>query len=401
MKSSLLKRAEFVDQQAVGILLYDTIHKHTTRTNLPFLVTGETFSPWDHEKKDILALGPALRELVKKASAHYKKPFGSFLLRPDILVTEKGLKICEIETQPFGFALGLFLQDVYGKWDDLLAMDFDEIIKRFISFWKTISGGEEVIFVYSEHTERFKGQLIYLSKLLNKYGANFSVKKVDEIKKNDYKKYFYKAFYSYEEKFDDDVAEFLKNKPKAYPKVDEYFEGKYLLADYFADKKLRKKLTKKTISILDKLFFKTWFIKGKPPKSFPADIKEWSDLALIPRSKRNFVVKIAGNHPNASWSKSVLFLHKKSKVQVRQLFESILNSDQKWIIQPFYGNKKITLTYAKEDFSDLSLMKGRIRLTPYYEFSSGDLFNVKATIRKNTLLIHASSDSINTIVSDD
>jgi hypothetical protein len=401
LKSSLLKRAEFVDQQAVGILLYDSINKHTTKTNLPFLVTGETFSPWDHEKKDLIDLGHALKELFQKAAIHYKRFFDPFLIRPDVLVTEHGLKVCEVETQPFGFALAIFLQSSYGEWNDLLGLKTNEILKRFVSFWKEYSGSNNGIFIYSEHTERFKGQLLYISKLLKKHGVNFLVKKVDELKKSDYKKSFYRAFYNYECNLDEDVVKFLENKPNIYPRIDNYFEGKYLLADYFYDKKLREKLTKKTISILDKMFFKTWLIKDKPPKDFPEDISEWTDLASIPRSKRNFVVKMAGNHPDASWAKSVMFLHKKSKVQVRQLMRSILDSDLKWIIQPFYGNKKITLTYAKEDFSDLYLMKGRIRITPYYEYSSGDLLNAKVTIRKNTLLIHAASDSINTVVSDD
>mgnify|MGYP006416247299 CR=1 FL=1 len=390
-----------MDQQAVGVSLYDSRLKHSTKTNLPFLVTGETFSPWDHEKKDIIDLGLALKELYKKASVHYKKSFDTFLFRPDILITEDGLKVCEIETQPFGFALSIFLQNSYQDWEDLLGLKVSEIMKRFVSFWEKKTGGNEGIFIYSEHTERFKGQLIYLSKMLNKNGGDFSVKAISEIKNSDYKKYFYRAFYSYEHLLDDDVKKFTSNKPNIYPNIDKYFEGKYLMADYFSDKKLRKKLTKKTLKILDKLFFPTWFIKGKPPKDFPVEIKNWEDLASIPRSKRRFVVKMAGNHPGASWAKSITFLHKKSKVQVKQLFKSILKDDDKWIIQPFLGNKKITITYAKEDFSELSLLKGRIRLTPYYEYKTGDVLNVKSTIRKNTLLIHAASDSINTIVSDD
>jgi len=274
-------------------------------------------------------------------------------------------------------------------------------MNRLVSFWEKKTGGNKGIFVYSEHTERFKGQLSYLSKMLNKHGGNFSVKRIDEIEKSDYENYFYRAFYSYENELDDEVEKFLSNKPNIYPKVDDYFEGKYIMADYFSDKELKKKLSKKTIAVLDKLFFLTWFIKNKPPKDFPVEIKSWDDLASISRSKRRFVVKMAGNNPGASWAKSITFLHKKSKVQVKQLFKSILKDDQKWIIQPFLGNKKITITYAKEDFSELCLLKGRIRLTPYYEYETGDVLNVKSTIRKNTLLVHAASDSINTIVSDD
>ncbi|MCC6710935.1 MAG: hypothetical protein IT416_01120 [Candidatus Pacebacteria bacterium] len=402
MKSSLLKKSLIIDQAAADISLYDSYFQHRTKNNLPFLVTAETLHLEKSDKIKLLALGPALKELLTNASELYQKPFNTYFIRPDVLVTREGIKVCEIETQPFGLALTIFLQTSQREWNKVLGQDIRYIFTGFIDWWKQNTGGNKGIFVYSDHTDRFKGQLTYLANSLNSYGGDFSIRFVEDLTNEDIKNnFFYRAFYTYEAGLDKSVGHFLASKPKLFPQIDPYFEGKYLLADYFADNNLRKTLSTETIKILDQLFLPTWFVKDSVPANFPLAIKSWDEIVSHSRDKLKFVIKMAGNHPDASWAKSVNFLHKKSKVQLTQLFKSIKNSNQDWLIQPFIGNEKVSITYATEDFADLLVMRGRIRLTPYFEYKSGALLNVKATIRRNTLLVHASSDSVNTVVSDD
>lgn len=401
MQSSLLKKAAKIDQSAADISLYDSAFQHTTSNNLPFLVTAETFHLAEEEKSKLLALGPALKELMIQASELYQKPFNTFFIRPDVLMTADGLKVCEIETQPFGLALIIFLQSSYREWTKVLGQDVRYIFTGFMEWWQQSTGTNQGIFVYSDHTDRFKGQLVFLANSLKQYGGDFSVRFIEDLTAEEIENnFFYRAFYTYEASLDEAINRFLLSKPKLFPQIDPYFEGKYLLADYFADDNLRVKLSSETIELLDKMLLPTWFIKKSIPAEFPLTIKNWLDLVNFPREQLRFVVKMAGNHPDASWAKSVNFLHKKSKVQLKQLLQSIEESKQTWLIQPFLSNKKVSITYATEDFMDLLIMKGRIRLTPYFEYQTGKLLNVKATVRRNTLLIHASSDSVNTIVSD-
>jgi hypothetical protein len=401
MKSSLLKKSLIIDQDAADISLYDSSFQHRTSNNLPFLVTAETLHLEKDDRDKLFALGSALKELFINASELYKKPFNTYFIRPDVLVTSEGIKVCEIETQPFGLALTVFLQTSQREWNKVLGQDVKYIFNGFIDWWKKNTGSNKGVFVYSDHTDRFKGQLNYLASNLNRYGGDFSIKFIEDITTEDAKNnFFYRAFYTYEAGLDKSVGRFLARKPKLFPQIDPYFEGKYLLADYFTDKNLRARLSTKTTELLDQLFLPTWFIKDSVPTSFPFAINNWDELANYKRSELRFVIKMAGNHPDASWAKSVNFLHKKSKVQLTQLFKSIKSSNQDWLIQPFIGNKKVSITYATEDFTDLLIMRGRIRLTPYFEYKSGSLLNVKATIRRNTLLVHASSDSVNTVVSD-
>ena len=110
------------------------------------------------------------------------------------------------------------------------------------------------------------------------------------------------------------------------------------------------------------------------------------------------MIKRVGNHPKSSWAKSVVFLHKISKLATHELITTCLSEPGEWIIQPFINSEKVTHNYFSPSDKKWVDMKGRVRLTPYYSFDKGEWLVGKATIRRNTLLIHGATDSINTLI---
>lgn len=400
MQSLSLFYSRILDRLAVGTALYENA-SYTNKNNLPFLITAEPFKLSAKERETLIELGLALKELLTVAKTHYKQDFEPFFFRPDILLTTAGFKVCEIETQPFGFGLIIFLVKSYSFFTATLGQKAKEILLNFNHDWLEKTGSKSGIFVYTDHTLKFKGQLAYLVKLLNFYGGQFELKNVNDLSTTEIKTAnFYRAFYTYEKDHNETMAKFLALEPKIFPKIAPYFEGKYLLADYFSDQTLRQKLSTSSLKILDQFILPTWRVDQAVPESFPLPIKAWEELSDLPKGQRNFVLKLAGNHPDSSWARSVIFLHKKSKVQLKEIFAKINQSHETWLIQQFFDYKEIEINYANDNFSQLLTMNnGRVRLTPYYKYPTGELLAAKATVRKDTLLIHAASDSVNTVVS--
>ena len=401
MKQTFLERAQEINSLALGSNFYPVFdndkEKIPTTKNLPFLVSGNPYELTTEQKQEIKKLGPALKELFKAVSS-LQGNFDPFFIRPDILLTTAGFKICEVETQSFGFPLSIFLQNSFSTWFKTFGQSQQQVLSKFINYWQTKTNSTSGTFVYSNHTKKFFGQLQYFCKILNDEGGNFSVKSANEITNEDLNKPFYRAFYVYEQETNQEIINFINKKPILLPEINKYFEGKYILVDYFENQEIKRKISLSNQEILDNYLLPTWMVTNEIPQSFPLPIKSWSELSLLSRNQRNYVVKRAGGHPDASWSRSVVFLNKLSKQQITELFQDILQKKEDWVIQPFYKNEKTKLSYAADNFSEEKTMNGNIRFTPYFEYENGELLNMKVTARENTLFIHGASDSINTTV---
>ena len=183
------------------------------------------------------------------------------------------------------------------------------------------------------------------------------------------------------------------------PHTTKLHESKLSLVLWTNDLTLRELVSREDALILDRLLLKTWFVTNeKPPDSFPIKLLSFFELKKISRDNRQFVIKRIGNHPNSSWGHSVQFLHKMSEVAVEQLISTCIKEKNQWIIQPFFTSVKHEFKYISPTENSITTMKGRVRITPYFEFETGNALIAKAAIRKNTLLIHGASESITTIV---
>lgn len=386
---ALLERARRIDLTGGEIQLYQSSFSLPTGSASPFLVSADPFWISPQMKAELEEFGPILAKYYHTLQHSRGDEPDFFFLRPDILLTDEGWHVCEVETSLFGLSLTFFLAAQYGQ-EYLLLGSAAQIIGAFVRKWRERWGTARGVLVYSEHTQRFAGQLQYLANVLTSYGLEFYACRVEDPRSLESPAY--RCYYSFEAQLDPAVGKFQQKNRNISPQAGDFYEGKEPLT-------LLQQDNNPEWSDLRQHILPTWRLTEIVPDDFPTPVKEWDQLADLPKSQRKFVLKRVGAHPEASWARSVFFLDDMSKEGVRQLLRRCAREKSAWwVIQSLVVGKKFHQEFADFSAKKMVSMDGRVRLTPYYDFRTGKLLSAKATIRPRTLYLHGATDAINTAV---
>lgn len=390
--------------------LYDVRRREYKKDSdeLPFRVSPSPLCITDDQQKELRKLGYAVCHYVKvimqlyqndeeirrilnkgKADIFLNSQNPQYLfLRPDLIVTENGFKICELETSIFGLALSDILNRCYIQ-NGYQTIVEEDILKKYIN--SQIPNYGDI--AYSRRVQAFHGQLEYLA---NEIFSNQDKKWQTKLIENEtyFSNNIYRAFYSEECLSDCAMNHAIKN---CVPSLTPQFEEKALLAFIWDTRfcnDIQKKLGDVEYTCLRTAIPPTCILGEE--KYFDADIPELTSMAKLPKSQRNFVLKKSGD---SAWGEGITFLHKISHEKVKKAIENAYQANDLYIIQYFTEGKKIQMQYFLKN--DIQTMQAKVRITPYYAFCGqdfGKLISIKATGCENTDYIHGATNSINTSI---
>lgn len=406
---------------ANGHQIYDSAHTGQSHA-IPFEVAAH---PLFLDKKlvdDMVQLGPLITSYMdaisklyhsnqdlhevldhgKPSEFHHNDPRYLFI-RPDVLITEDGLKICEIEVSPFGLALSDILARAY---EDQGLLVNSEVLGNFVQ--QHVGHGGTI--VYSDKTHRFAGQLRYLAEeVFQAPGATpWSAKHArehDATKTNP----VYRGYYLHETQRDEDLR-FLTHACTTYPSPTPFYEEKAVLALIWDTRFVEHFCTllgDDAVGRLRSFIPPTWIVGHEEyfEPGLPNDVASTIDIADLGKSKRQIVIKSSGFCDSMSWGHGVLFLDKISATAARKHLCNILEAGQDtlYIGQQYCPPAKVPFHYFANGSSDSEVLtqdRG-CRITPYYAAmgdNKGELLTIKATGRNGSRYIHAATDSVNTSV---
>ena len=321
-------------------------------------------------------------------------------LRPDLMLTNNGFSICEIETSPFGLALAEILNRAYGNKNFNTIVDENKL-KSYISSEVSQDG----IIAYSDKTKAFGGQMQYLADQIFSDGKKKWISKIvdgEDIASKE----IYRAFYLSEYLNDKNIARILQIDNMHTPTLTPQVEEKAVLS-FIWDKRFveffRGRVGQADFEHLRTIIPPTWILGGEGnfDLGMPNGASNSLDIADLEKSKRKYVLKQSGFSSGSSWAEGVSFLHKLSKKSVREKLEAAIKDDTHlYVLQEFREGKHQMMEYVEAN-DEISKIKAKIRITPYYSFSGkhkGELIAAKVTGCENTEYIHASTESINTAV---
>lgn len=329
-------------------------------------------------------------------------------VRPDLLMTDKGFSICEIETSPFGLALAQLLNEGYAS------AGFNTFVDRNAlgSFLRDNTPSYGSI-IYTGKTSSYLGQLQFFAKeLLSGSNRKWEAVPVDSMigiePDKDYG--IYRAFYQHEYFEDLFLNRFIQDISKndavsVVPSFTPHMEEKALLAliwDRRWEPFFKDQLGSSVFAHLKEVIPPTWIVGEERFSTIglPGGVGEIQELAAVSRSKRKFVLKKSGFGTGSSWAEGVYFLQDKSKEMAKSLLLEAQRDDSSlYVIQEFRTSQERSMSY--EGDNEIGHMKARIRLTPYFSMGKdkeGELLAIKATGCEGTNYIHASTVSINTAV---
>ena len=352
------------------------------------------------------------------------------IIRPDILVTESGFSMTELDSVPGGFGLTARLMDLYSAiGESVVGSENGGIPDAFYKMAKSMAGEKSCVLavIVSDEADDYWNEMSSLAHHLNK--RNFSVfalrpqevifKEEGLFFKNEDGEMRIDILYRFFELFD------LKNIPKAElmmyslkkgrvkvtPPYKPYLEEK-LAFGLFRHPALtslwEKELGLETFTALSHLIPDTWIldsrkvpeyaiipglkIRGKP-------VQGWDELISLTQKERELVIKPSGFSPESWGSRGVVVGHDVSAEVWRQVLEDGLAKfpEQPSILQVFHKGRRVKTRYWDISTDTIINMEARARLTPYYFLIDGSvqLAGILATLcPHDKKKIHGMSEAV-------
>ena len=322
------------------------------------------------------------------------------VIRPDILLTENGWHITELDSVPGGIGLTGWLNATYPN----ALGGRDGMTEGFASIFKKTGS---VHLMVSEESATYRPEMEWLATQL---GPRFSVCEPDESHLTDGD-----SAYRFFELFD------LPNIPNAKALLDRaiagdihltappktHLEEKMLFA-LFWNRNLRefwqRELGGKFMRLLENVIPQTWLIDPAPLPPHAAipglELTNWRQLADLSQKQRHLILKLSGFNERAWGARSVRFgadlPHIEWAAAVNEAIDHFETTP--WILQRYEKPRTVKHVWFDFDRNELIPMKGRARLCPYY-FVQGEndvnLGGVLATICPNDKkIIHGMKDAI-------
>lgn len=321
------------------------------------------------------------------------------IIRPDVIITEDGFSVTELDSVPGGFGLTHQLMDLYGREDrKIIGADQGGIASLFYQMLESVAGepGCTVALVVSDEARDYWSEMVFLGDILKKRGLPVHVVHPREILFKEEGLYVMDAgrevaldvVYRFYELFDLDnipKVELLmfsnkKARVKTTPPYKPHLEEKLsfaLLHHPALTSWWEKALGVETFALMAHLIPNTWVLDDRalPPHAvIPGlavkgyNVTEWAQLYSMTQKERELVIKPSGFSPDSWGSRGVVVGHDVSAEAWREALDKALSkfTHQPHILQEFHKGKRIQATYWNEKTQSMDTMESRVRLTPYY-----------------------------------
>ena len=371
-------------------------------------------------------------KLIRHARAKGLRGSMPIVIRPDLLVTETGFAMTEIDSVPGGIGLTAFLNRLYTTLhgEALIGAGEQEMVAAFYEVLASRAPNVSSPFIailVSDEAATYRPEMEWLASQARQQGRRIYVFHPDEViplgedicvdidgdpKKVD-------VIYRFWELFDlanVSIADFLlkaleSSQVRLTPPMRAFQEEKLSLAlfhHHILDEYWRESLTKNAYKTLSEVIPKTWvidpvklppnavlnapYVSGKP-------LTDWSELIEASQKERNLIIKISGFHQNAWGARSVTLGSDSSRAEWESAIqEAIAMSDTSLhILQTYKKPKRLSHRIYNSDGSQQE-MEGRMRLCPYFfvdeQAKSARLHGVLATLcPADKKIIHGMKDA--------
>jgi hypothetical protein len=300
------------------------------------------------------------------------------VIRPDLLITEHGLSVTELDSVPGGIGLTGWLNQTYAAMGAEVLGGADGMLRGFAGIF---GDAPAVHIVVSEEAATYRPEMVWMANQLGASRFKVQDSSFSAFADGD-------AIYRFFELFD------LANVPSAKvifelaaakrirltPPPKPIFEEKMLLAllwnrnlhDFW-----RQELGESFFNRLLRLVPYTWIVDPAPLPPHAAipelNLTDWRQLKALSQKERELILKVSGYSPHA-WGARGVYLgsdlsHGDWSAAVDEAIASYERSPR--VLQRFHKPGLVEAQWFDFERNQLVPMKGRVRLCPYY-FVAGD-----------------------------
>ena len=337
------------------------------------------------------------------------------VIRPDLLLTEAGLKLVELDSVPGGIGLTSWLNQTYAApLADNQQPGFpvlggaEGMLKGFASIFGSV---ERVQIVVSEEASTYRPEMEWIANQMGNERFQVRDSRFQDFAEGD-------AIYRFFELFDVPnvlnaskiFSLALEKRIRLTPPPKPIFEEKMLFALLW-NRNLRsfwrQELGEGFLNRLQAIVPYSWLVDPTPLPPHAAipelNLTGWQQLKTLSQRERELVLKVSGFSPDAWGARGVYAGNDLSTADWSAAVDKALSAfhQSPYILQRFHNTRIMKSRYYDFSSRQLIRMPGRVRLCPYY-FVSGDgdaaranLGGVLATIcPADKKLIHGMREAI-------
>jgi hypothetical protein len=346
------------------------------------------------------------RELIELQRSVAFKNDVPRVIRPDILLTETGFSITELDSVPGGIGLTAWLNQTYSKLSegrvprgpnqdgdsrssslrgDLLG-GADGMLNGFASIF---GDAKQVHLVVSEEAATYRPEMEWIANQIGNSKFKIQNSKFGDFAEGD-------AVYRFFELFDlPNVSSAKKifelageKKIRLTPPPKPMFEEKMLFALLW-NRNLhnfwRQELGEGFLTRLKKIVPYTWLVDPAPMPPHAAipelNLTDWSQLKAMSQKERDLILKVSGFSENAWGARGVYLGSDLSSADWSAAVDAALRDFETSpsVLQRFHKPSLVDASWFDFAKNEVVPIKGRARLCPYY-FVSGEGDNLRSEL---------------------
>jgi hypothetical protein len=326
------------------------------------------------------------------------------VIRPDLILTEKGYIIAEIDSVPGGIGLTGWLNQTYSSFDNDIIGGASGMLE---GFRVVVPSGADI--VVSQESATYRPEMEWLAARLNQNAvagggsSAVALAKVDDsgsvharparvnapgyswrvVAAEVYQPHDGRAVYRFFELFDLPNIPGIENMLRANadgrvtitPPIKPYLEEKMWFALFWLQplrEFWRRELGEKYFIKLQEIIPYSWLLDPTPLPQHAViprlEIHDWREAAKFSQKDRDLLLKVSGFSPLGWGSRGIALGSDLPHADWEKRIEHALATFESspTILQRFHKGHLFEHSYWDPDSGELKVMKGRVRLCPYY-----------------------------------
>jgi hypothetical protein len=328
------------------------------------------------------------------------------VIRPDLVLTESGYVIAEIDSVPGGIGLTGWLNQTYTSVGYDVVGAADEMLEGF----RTVlpKGGDIVI---SKEAATYRPEMEWVTKQLN---AKYREFEWEVFEAETYEPRTGRSVYRFFELFD------LPNLPRVRELMSAVAEGRVTVTPpfkpYLEEKSWfalfwmqplrefwRRELGEKYFIKLQEVIPYSWLLDPTPLPQHAViprlEIHDWREASKFSQKDREILLKVSGFSPLAWGSRGIALgqdlPHAEWQRRIAHALETFEQSPT--ILQRFHKGRLFEQRFWDGETGEIKTMRGRVRLCPYY-FVESDKVRLRGALATvcpaDKKLLHGMRDAI-------
>ena len=301
------------------------------------------------------------------------------VIRPDLILTEKGYIIAEIDSVPGGIGLTGWLNQTYSTFDDAIIGGANGMLDGFRS---VLPNGADIL--VSQESATYRPEMEWIAaRLIQTSNIKHQSPPWRVVSAENYAPQDGRTVYRFFELFDLPNIPAIENTLRANaegritirPPIKPYLEEKMWFALFWMHplrEYWRRELGEKYFRKLQEAIPYSWLLDPTPLPQHAViprlEIQDWREAAKFSQRDRELLLKVSGFSPLGWGSRGIALGSDLPHAEWERRIEHALATFESnpTILQKFHKGTLFEHRYWDPDSGGLRTMKGRVRLCPYY-----------------------------------